>query len=166
MSITTTHIKPTEIRRIRYCIDAEGVSLGRLATLATNLLRGKEKPTFSVHMDGGNIVYIINASKVVLTGNKAVQKIDFRHSGHHGGDFTQPYSALMAKNPERAVELAIYGMLPKNRLRDRFRRHLKVYRDASPEAMKNTIVVDMKNPKLRSGGPYGLPAEPSQEKHV
>ena len=108
-------------------IDATDMVLGRLATHAAALLRGKHKTTFAPHMDMGDHVIIVNADKVVLTANKAAQKRAYRHSGYPGGLSSVTYTELLEKNPERAVEKAIRGMLPKNSLgRDQFRK-LKVY---------------------------------------
>ena len=108
-------------------IDATDVVLGRLASQTAALLRGKHKTTFAPHMDMGDHVIIIKAAKVVLTGNKAAQKKAYRHSGYPGGLRSVTYSDLLEKNPDRAVEKAIRGMLPKNSLgRDQFRK-LKVY---------------------------------------
>ena len=112
-------------------IDATDVVLGRLASQAAALLRGKHKTTFAPHMDMGDHVIIVNADKVVLTANKAAKKMAYRHSGYPGGLRSVSYTELLEKNPERAVEKAIRGMLPKNSLgRDQFRK-LKVY--AGPE---------------------------------
>jgi ribosomal protein L13 len=112
------------------------------------------------HQDIGDGVVVVNADKIVLTGNKAVQKIDFRASGYRGGQTYTQYGQLMKEKPERAVELAVYGMLPKNRLRDRFMRRLKVYRDDKGASVyKGASPVDMKNPKMCSGGPYVLPSK-------
>ena len=108
-------------------IDATDVVLGRLATHAAALLRGKHKPTFAPHMDNGDFVIIINADKVALTGSKLAQKKAYRHSGYPGGLTATSYSELLEKNPEKAVEKAIRGMLPKNTLgRDQLSK-LKVY---------------------------------------
>lgn len=111
-------------------IDAADVVLGRLATHAAALLRGKHKTTFAPHMDMGDHVIIVNADKVVLTANKAAQKKAYRHSGYPGGLKQVSYTELLEKNPERAVEKAIRGMLPKTSLgRDQFRK-LRVYAGA------------------------------------
>jgi len=108
-------------------IDATDVVLGRLATHAAALLRGKHKTTFAPHMDMGDHVIIINADKVVLTGNKASKKKYYDHSGYPGGLRTTSYTEMIEGKPERVVERAIRGMLPKNSLgRDQFRK-LKVY---------------------------------------
>jgi len=111
-------------------IDATDVVLGRLASQAAALLRGKHKTTFAPHMDMGDHVIIINAAKVVMAAQKAAQKRAYRHSGYPGGLSSVSYTELLEKNPERAVEKAIRGMLPKNSLgRDQFRK-LKVYAGA------------------------------------
>ncbi|AXE53907.1 50S ribosomal protein L13 [Aurantimicrobium sp. MWH-Uga1] len=122
--------KAGEVTRGWVIIDATDVVLGRLASHAATILRGKNKPTYTPHMDMGDFVIIINADKVVLTGNKATQKKAYRHSGYPGGLTATTYTDLLEKNPERAVEKAIRGMLPKTSLgRDQFRK-LKVYRGA------------------------------------
>jgi large subunit ribosomal protein L13 len=118
---------PADISRSWVVIDAADVVLGRLATHAATVLRGKHKPTFSPHMDMGDYVIIVNADKVVLTGNKAANKMEYRHSGYPGGLTATSYTEVLEKNPVRAVERAIRGMLPKNTLgRDQLKK-LKVY---------------------------------------
>ena len=119
--------KPGEIERQWHIIDASDVVLGRLATHAATLLRGKHKPTFAPHVDTGDFVIIINADKVALTGAKLEQKKAYRHSGYPGGLRATSYTELMAKNPQRAVEKAIRGMLPKNSLARQQLSKLKVY---------------------------------------
>ena len=119
--------KASELRHEWFIIDATDVVLGRLASTVATLLRGKHKPTFAAHMDNGDFVIIINADKVALTGSKLAQKKAYRHSGYQGGLTTTSYSDLMAKNPERAVEKAIRGMLPKNSLGEQQFSKLKVY---------------------------------------
>jgi large subunit ribosomal protein L13 len=122
--------KAAEVTRGWVIIDATDVVLGRLASHAATILRGKNKATYTPHMDMGDFVIIVNADKVVLTGNKAAQKKAYRHSGYPGGLRSTTYTDLLEKNPERAVEKAIRGMLPKTSLgRDQFRK-LKVYRGA------------------------------------
>ena len=118
---------PTDIRRDWLVIDASYVVLGRLASHAAALLRGKHKTTFSPHMDMGDYVIIVNADKVVLTGQKAAQKMAYRHSGYPGGLSAVSYTELLEKNPVRAVEKAIRGMLPKNTLGREQLKKLKVY---------------------------------------
>ena len=104
--------------------------LGRLASQTAILLRGKHKPTFAPHVDGGDFVIIINAEKVALTGAKLAQKKAYHHSGHPGGLKSTSYTELLAKSPEKAVEKAVRGMLPKNTLGRAQLSHLKVYRGA------------------------------------
>jgi len=118
---------PTDISRDWLVIDASDVVLGRLASHAAALLRGKHKTTFSPHMDMGDYVIIVNADKVVLTGQKAAQKMAYRHSGYPGGLSAVSYTELLEKNPVRAVEKAIRGMLPKNTLGREQLKKLKVY---------------------------------------
>jgi large subunit ribosomal protein L13 len=119
------------IERKWLVIDAEGMVLGRLATEVAKLLRGKHKPTYTPFLDTGDNVIVINASKVVLTGKKLDDKIYRHHSGFPGGMKEIDYRTLMAKNPEKAVELAVKGMLPKNSLGRQMFRKLHVY--AGPE---------------------------------
>lgn len=123
--------KPADIRRDWVVIDATDVVLGRLASHAAALLRGKHKPTFAPHVDTGDFVVIVNAEKVALTGQKLEKKLAYRHSGYPGGISSQNYVEMLEKHPTRAVEKAIRGMLPKNSLgRAQFKK-LKVY--AGPE---------------------------------
>ncbi|HEV8012832.1 MAG TPA: 50S ribosomal protein L13 [Pontimonas sp.] len=119
--------KPADVQREWLVIDATDVVLGRLAAHAAALLRGKHKTTFAPHMDMGDHVIIVNADKVVLTGSKLTQKMDYRHSGYPGGLTATSYQDLMEKNPVRAVEKAIRGMLPKNTLGREQMSKLKVY---------------------------------------
>ena len=119
--------KPGDVERTWYVIDATDVVLGRLASQVATLLRGKHKPTFAPHVDTGDFVIVVNADKVALTGNKREQKLAYRHSGYPGGLRAVPYAELLQKRPERAVEKAVRGMLPKTSLgRDQLRK-LKVY---------------------------------------
>ncbi|WP_102509324.1 50S ribosomal protein L13 [Sanguibacter massiliensis] len=122
--------KPGDVQRDWYVIDATDVVLGRLASQVATLLRGKHKPTFAPHVDGGDFVVIINAEKVALTGNKREQKLAYRHSGFPGGLSATSYSELLEKNPERAVEKAVRGMLPKTTLGRQQLGKLKVYAGA------------------------------------
>lgn len=126
--MSTYFAKANTVERKWYIIDAAGLPLGRLATEAARILRGKHKPTFTPHVDTGDHVIIINAEKVVLTGKKLDQKMYRRHSGYPGGLKETPYRNLLAKMPERAVEHAVKGMLPHNRLGAQMYRKLKVYR--------------------------------------
>jgi large subunit ribosomal protein L13 len=111
-------------------IDAQGRSLGRVASRAATLLRGKHRPDFTPHQDTGDFVIVINASKVRLTGAKADAKLYHRHSGYPGGIRTTSAAKILQEKPERLVEVAVKGMLPKNRLGRRLFTKLKVYRGA------------------------------------
>lgn len=125
--MTTTAIKASEIKRSWHLIDAEGLVLGRLATEAANLLRGKHKAIYTPHLDTGDHVVIVNASKVVLTSDKAASKIMYRHSGYPGGIKSQTYGEKLAAKPEQALIDTIAGMIPKTRLGRAQIRKLKVY---------------------------------------
>ncbi|MCL5115740.1 MAG: 50S ribosomal protein L13 [Firmicutes bacterium] len=126
--MSTYMARPAEVTRKWYVIDAAGLPLGRVATAAAMLLRGKHKPIYTPHIDTGDYVIIVNADKAVLTGRKLDQKIYFRHSGYEGGLKRTVYRQLMAKKPEFAVEKAVRGMLPHNRLGRAMFKKLKVYR--------------------------------------
>ncbi|MEC5199156.1 large subunit ribosomal protein L13 [Arthrobacter sp. PL16] len=130
ITVRTYTPKPGDITRQWHVIDATDVVLGRLASQTAILLRGKHKATFAPHMDMGDFVIIINADKVALTGAKLEQKRAYRHSGFPGGLKSTTYAELLEKNPERAVEKAIRGMLPKNSLAAQQINKLKVYRGA------------------------------------
>ena len=119
--------KDSDITRQWHVIDASDVVLGRLASQAAVLLRGKHKPIFAPHVDTGDFVIVINADKIALTGNKLEQKRAYRHSGYPGGLRSVSYAELMDSRPERAVEKAVRGMLPKNSLGRKTLRKLKVY---------------------------------------
>ncbi len=120
--------KPNEIERKWYIIDAEGKVLGRLATEIATILRGKNKAIYTPHVDTGDFVIVINADKIKLTGKKLSQKNYTYHTGYPGGLRQVPYATLMEKNPEKIIELAVKGMLPKNSLGRSMYRKLKVYR--------------------------------------
>ena len=126
--MSTFFAKAQDQERKWYIIDAEGVSLGRIATEAARLLRGKHKPTFTPNVDTGDHVIIINAEKLVLTGNKLNDKMYRRHSGFPGGLKEVPYKKLMQTMPERAMEHAVKGMLPHNKLGAQMYTKLKVYK--------------------------------------
>jgi large subunit ribosomal protein L13 len=129
-TVRTYTPRPGDVERRWLVIDATDVVLGRLATQAATLLRGKHKPTFAPHVDTGDFVVIINADKVALTGSKREQKRAYRHSGYPGGLRSVSYVELLEKNPERAVEKAVRGMLPKTTLGRAQLSKLKVYRGA------------------------------------
>ena len=119
--------KPSDITRQWHVIDASDVVLGRLASQTAILLRGKHKPIFAPHMDTGDFVVVINASKIVMTGAKGTQKMAYRHSGYPGGLSSVSYGELLAKRPDRLVELAVRGMLPHTSLGRQMLKKLKVY---------------------------------------
>lgn len=123
--------KPGEIARNWHVIDAEDVILGRLAVQAANLLRGKHKPQFAPHVDTGDFVIVVNASKIALSGNKRTDDMRHHHSGRPGGLKSVSIGDLLEKDPRRAVEKAVWGMLPKNKLSRQMLSKLKVY--AGPE---------------------------------
>jgi large subunit ribosomal protein L13 len=129
--VSTYSPKPGDITREWHVIDATDVVLGRLAVSAAHLLRGKHKPTFAPHVDGGDFVVIVNASKIDLTGKKRTDKLAYRHSGRPGGLKSISYGELLETDPRKAVEKAVWGMLPKNRLSRKMIKKLKVY--AGPE---------------------------------
>jgi len=129
--VRTYSPKPADVTREWHVIDATDVVLGRLAVQIATLLRGKHKPTFAPHVDGGDFVIVINASKIALSGNKRTDKLAYRHSGHPGGLTATPVGEILAKDPRKAVEKAVWGMLPKNRLSRQLLGKLKVY--AGPE---------------------------------
>jgi len=119
---------PDDIRHDWHVVDATGVPLGRLASAVAQLIRGKHKPTFTPHMDGGDFVVILNASKVKLTGKKLDQKKYFSHSGYMGHESFTPVKNLLESDPEQVIEKTVFGMLPKNSLsKQRLRLKLKVY---------------------------------------
>ena len=124
---TTYMAKPNEVERKWYVIDAEGKTLGRLASEAASLMRGKHKPEFTPHVDTGDFVIIINASKVVLTGKKLQKKMYYRHSMYPGGLKVTPAGEMLKNKPERMIELAVHGMLPKTRLGASMKTKLKVF---------------------------------------
>jgi large subunit ribosomal protein L13 len=131
MTVRTFSPKAADVQRQWHVIDASDIVLGRLASQAAILLRGKHKAIFAPHVDTGDFVIIVNAAKVALTGNKLADKRAYRHSGYPGGLRAVAYSDLMEKSPERAVTKAVKGMLPKNSLGRQMLSKLKVY--AGPE---------------------------------
>ena len=119
---------PADIEHKWFVVDADGMVLGRLATEVARIIRGKHKAMFTPHMDTGDNVIVINASKVRVTGRKAEQKNYFRHTGYMGHELYTPFASMLAKHPERVIEKAVFGMLPKNSLaRQKLRTKLKVY---------------------------------------
>lgn len=132
--------KAADITRQWYVIDATDVVLGRLASHAAVLLRGKHKPIFAPHVDTGDFVIVVNAGKVALAGSKPQQKMAYRHSGYPGGLKAVPYGELLATRPDKAIEKAVTGMLPKNTLGRAMARKLKVYAGSEhPHAAQQPI---------------------------
>lgn len=119
--------KPGDVQREWHVIDATDVRLGRLAVQVANLLRGKHKPIYAPHVDTGDFVIVVNASKIAFSGTKASRKITYRHSGHPGGLTATAIGDLLEKDPRKVVEKAVWGMLPKNRLGRQMLKKLKVY---------------------------------------
>lgn len=124
---STYMAKPNEVERKWYIVDAAGQTLGRLASEVATVIRGKHKPEFTPHVDTGDYVVVINAADIVLTGNKLKDKKYYRHSGYVGGLKTTTAEELLNKWPERVIERAVHGMLPKNRLGEKMKLKLKVY---------------------------------------
>lgn len=135
---------PANIERKWYVVDAEGKTLGRLAAEVAKVLRGKNKPTFTPHVDTGDHVIVVNADKVVLTGKKLEQKTYFRHSGYPGGTTFTTAGKMLATKPERVIEMAVKGMLPKNTLGRQMYRKLNVYAGSNhPHAAQKPEVLEI-----------------------
>lgn len=140
----TYSAKPLEVERKWWVIDAEGQTLGRLATTVANILRGKNKPQYTPNVDTGDFVIVINSSKVTVSGNKETDKKYYRHSGYPGGLKVETFKTLMEKNPVLAVEKAVKGMLPHNTLGQEQFNKLKVYAGAEhPHQAQNPQVYEM-----------------------
>ena len=145
----TTNPKLDSINRQWYVVDAENQTLGRLATEVASVLRGKNKPSFTPHLDTGDFVVIINAEKVKVTGKKSEQKLYRRHSGRPGGMKVETFNALQERIPERIIETAIKGMLPHNALGRQLFRKLKVYKGPDhPHAAQNPEVIQFNSTAL------------------
>ena len=143
MKKSTRYAKAGEVERNWVLIDAEGATLGRLATKAAMILRGKNKPQYTPNADTGDFVVIVNADKVVLTGNKADQKRYWRYSGYLGGLKFESFRVAMAKHPESVIEHAVKGMLPKSTLGRAQGMKLKVYAGPEhPHAAQNPTQID------------------------
>ena len=139
----TYSAKPLEIERKWYVIDADGEILGRLATRIANILRGKNKPEYTAHVDTGDFVIVINSAKIKVTGKKLTDKKYYRHSGFPGGLKTTTLEELMEKNPIAAIEKAVKGMLPHNTLGDAQFQKLNVYAgNEHPHAAQQPIVIE------------------------
>ena len=137
--------KKKEIDHRWYLVDAEGVVLGRLASKVAQLIRGKHKPTFTPHMDGGDYVVVITAEKVRLTGKKMEQKRYFRHTGYMGHERFTPVKTMLERHPHRVIEKAVFGMLPKSTLgKQTLRKKLKVYAGSEhPHAGQSPTPIDL-----------------------
>ena len=137
--------KPADVQRKWYLVDAEGKTLGRLATEIATVLRGKHKPTFTPHVDGGDFVIVVNAEKIVLSGKKLDQKYYRYHTGYVGGLKEISYRDMMDKTPEEVISHAVRGMLPKNKLRSRMMPRLRVFAGAEhTHAAQNPEVLNFK----------------------
>ncbi|MGH2691229.1 MAG: 50S ribosomal protein L13 [Actinomycetota bacterium] len=132
--------KAKEVQRAWYVVDADGAILGRLASEVAHVLRGKHKPTYAPHMDMGDHVIVVNAAKVRVTGAKATDKVYYHHSQYPGGLSEVPYERLAERRPERLIERAVRGMLPRNRLGRRMLRKLAVYAGADHPHQAQTPV--------------------------
>lgn len=140
----TFSAKPREIGRHWFVVDASDQVLGRLSTRIASIIRGKHKPPFTPHMDVGDFVIVVNAEKVKLTGAKLDKKLFRRHTGYPGGLVEIPYRRLLETHPERAIEQAVWGMLPKGRLGRTLRHKLKVYKGPDhPHASQKPEVLDV-----------------------
>src|SRR5437016_8198757 len=142
----TLSATPSDIEQQWFIVDAEGMVLGRLAVEVAKIIRGKHKPMFTPHMDTGDNVIVINASKVKVTGKKAEQKRYFHHTGYMGHERFTPFAAMLEKHPERVIEKAVYGMLPKTALgRQKLRNKLRVFAgDKHTHAAQQPKVLDLK----------------------
>lgn len=150
-TVRTYSPKKSEITRDWYVVDAEGLTLGRMATEVARVLRGKHKPIFSPHIDTGDHVIIINASKVALTPGKAEKKQVYRHTGYVGGIRSTSYADLLTNNPEEAVFKTVRGMIPKNRLGRQMLTKLKVYAGPThPHTAQQPKVLDIPHARARS----------------
>jgi large subunit ribosomal protein L13 len=137
--------KPNEVERKWYVVDAAGQTLGRLASEVASIIRGKHKPQFTPHVDVGDYVIVINASQIELTGKKWQNKKYYRHSGHPGGLRVTTAQEMRDRKPERMIELAVHGMLPKNRLGEKMKLKLKVYAGSEhPHQAQNPQVWELR----------------------
>jgi large subunit ribosomal protein L13 len=137
--------RPLEVERKWYVVDAEGETLGRLATEIAKILRGKNKAQYTPHVDVGDFVVVVNAEKVAVTGKKAEQKVYRRHSGYPGGMKETSYGRLMERRPEEILRRAVYGMMPKTRLARKQLRKLKIYAGPEhPHAAQNPQKLEVK----------------------
>ena len=145
--------KPSDVQRAWHVVDADGLVLGRMATEVARVLRGKHKPMFAPHLDTGDHVIVVNAAKVVLTADKAADKVFYRHSGYPGGLRQRTYAELLATRPQEVVRRAVRGMLPKGRLGRKMVRKLKVYAGPNhPHAAQLPQPLTLTGAAAREGG--------------
>ena len=138
--MNTYMAKESDVTRAWHVIDAEGQTLGRLSTVVANLLRGKNKPTYTLHVDTGDFVIIVNADKIVVTGKKTTDKLYRHHTGWPGGFRQTTFNKLMIAKPTKALEKAVYGMIPHSKLGDQMFKKLKVYAGPDhPHASQNPV---------------------------
>lgn len=162
---TTVRIKQSQVYKDWHVIDAAGRPLGRVATEAAYLLKGKHKPTYEPHLDDGDFVIVVNASQVRVTGRKSEQITYYRHSGYPGGLKSRSYNEQMEKFPERILEQAIWGMLPKGPLGKAMFKHLKVYRNANHPHQSQVVGSD-KAKAVRDGAAADLATAPLKVKRL
>ena len=144
VSQKTFNLKPADVQTDWYLIDANGQTLGRLATQVATLLDGKSKPTYTPHVVGGDVVIVINAAKVRVSGNKLTDKMYYHHSGYPGGIKEIALKDLLIKNPAKVIEHAVAGMLPKNKLQAQKLKNLKVYAtEEHPHAPQQPKVLEL-----------------------
>jgi len=140
----TIFVKPQDVTRTWYLVDAEDKVMGRLASRVVAILRGKNKPQFTPHWDEGDSVIIVNAEKVKVTGRKPASKLYYRHSGYPGGFRAEPFEKLIARKPAYPLERAIRGMLPKGALGRKLCKHLKVYAGPQhPHAAQQPVKIEL-----------------------
>ena len=158
----TYALKEKEIDKAWHVIDAERQTLGRLSTRIATLLMGKHKPTYSPHLDMGDFVVVVNASKVRVTGNKLEDKIYYRHTGYMGGLKETRLEEMLARNPRRVFELAVRGMLPRNKLARKLLGHMKVH--TGPDHPHEAQVNESRKRQARRGTPVVATASTETEK--
>jgi large subunit ribosomal protein L13 len=145
--------KLKDIQRSWFVVDADGATLGRLASEVAHVLRGKHKPTYAPHMDMGDHVIVVNASKVRVTGAKAADKVYYHHSQYPGGLSEVPYERLAQRHPERIIERAVRGMLPRNRLGRQMLRKLAVYAEGEhPHQAQGPVPLELRSARRGDGG--------------
>ena len=141
----TWNAKPNEVERKWWVIDASGQTLGRLATQIATTLRGKDKPQFTPHVDTGDFVVVLNSEKINIKGNKASDKMYYRHTGYFGGLKETTYKDMLKKDPGFVIQNAVKGMLPKNKLSNQIIKKLKIYRDSEhPHNAQNPRLMTLK----------------------